>query len=137
MARVKFKLGRLDGWERLSVVLGSLLALTVAIYAPYDETGTLKKRGYSKVVPWYGVEIGSKREFTYEEVSGWVAGQAKVGGDLYDELGVASPPEQTYIDARLTILFMALAAALPYSLLAVVRWIAAGFRKHDESGGDE
>ncbi len=35
------KLNRLDGWARLSVVLSVVLALTVAIYAPYDETGTL------------------------------------------------------------------------------------------------
>jgi hypothetical protein len=120
------KLNRLDGWERLSVVVGVLLALTVAIYAPYDETGTLQKRGFFKDVPWYGVTIEARRYFTDEEVFGVIPQQ-----ELHPQKGLFDDiPYLTarFIDARFTILFMALAAVLPYSLLAVVRWIAAGFK---------
>ena len=168
------KLNRLDGWERLSVVLGVVLALTVAIYAPYDETGTLQKRGFFKVVPWYGVvqkenpdlfdEFGvspSAGGNVFDQFDEAKPGNRKaardapwesdpvVAGELTDEevgLGkkpIVDPfdgevvlpsksgkfiPIRTYIDTRFTILFMALAAVLPYSLLAVVRWIAAGFK---------
>jgi len=133
-------LNRLDGWERLSVVVGVLLALLVAFYAPQDETGILKKVGTQKAVPWYGVVVDAKREMTDEEVFGkpgvvdpfdnqkpapWEADPVVAGkANVFDQFDAIS-----FLDARLISLFMVLVAVLPFALLSVIRWIAAGFKQ--------
>jgi len=171
LARAGMKLVRLDGWERLSVVVGVVLALMAAVYVLMDETGTFRKHGARKDVPWYGVVIESQRDTVVHIQPGLFddlipgsrpsnkAGPgdsdpdsynnentkkrgfifldeqpAKKGGNVFDQFdSIVDPYEHVrFLDVRLTALLMVLAAVLPYSLLAVVRWIAAGF-KHNHS----
>ena len=141
------KLNRLDGWERLSVVVGVLLALTVAIYAPTDESRFFTNGSDGAKPPWYGIPLSS-RNYSPPAPAPAIAEPAPLATPIEDDnsapkgftplddahvelsdVEVWSPDLYVdYLDTRITALFMLLAGVLPYIFVYVVRWIAAGFK---------
>lgn len=142
------ELNALDGWQRLGLVVGCVLALAIVIHSLVHDRPPYVKTAWGGAIPWYGLTWDSRffdcRNSKYYSftISGCVeaiqqgAGKPEAMTNIFDRFDEpASVPVmvelKTFYDVRVVLILTLLALALPSLLIAVARWIGAGFRRRN------
>lgn len=142
------RLNALDGWQRLGLVLGPLLSLTIVLHSLIDGRHPYVKNASDGVVPWYGIAWETS---TFDCGSNSFADlipsckpvissdHPKRPANIFDQFDVPSAPAAKavveivtqFYDLRVVLILALTGLAAPSLLIAITRWIGAGFRRRN------
>lgn len=147
---VRQRMNALDGWQRLGLVLGCALALIVVLHSLIDGRHPYVKSINDAIVPWYGIAWSTdtidcaRYRFAdllrdCQQFATPVQAEPEQRGNIFDQFDAPSAPTANafveiatqYYDLRVVLTLAVPALVLPSLLVALARWISAGFRRRD------